>query len=67
MLRMRNLIVTALTWFHGEYTVVADKPQARLVTLVCANPWLNLILVVATAIGAVISIKETMAAIAIAN
>jgi hypothetical protein len=41
MLRMGNLLVTTLTWFQGEYTVAADKLQARLVALVCANPWLT--------------------------
>jgi hypothetical protein len=40
MLQTGTMLVSTLTWFHGEYAVAADKLQARLVALVGANPWL---------------------------
>jgi hypothetical protein len=41
MLQTGTMLVSTLTWFHGEYAVAADKLQARLVALVGANPWLT--------------------------
>jgi hypothetical protein len=40
MLQTGTMLVSTLTWYHGEFAVAANKLQARLVALVCANPWL---------------------------